>query len=505
MSTSQPNLEQNFQPELHLVTNDDKSTRLALSQEYSALPPTTPELSPEARAVDRSKMERLADNVYQTMFSYGPSHDYVNSVENLFPLSSTSKNKLWDLLSNTSASELKAMADIFKQKYGRALDNSAAPKTLHEMLQSRLSQDDMKNFSHLMTRQSEVPVEELVDGATLKTELGRDLKIGEVNRGIKLPDGRTMDLFIPRNARQPLPLMVVLNGARLAGDPDPGADGKAPGVMERETGLNMVASDKGFAVAYVYAKSPNNTGNTSWNMIGDSNNPFKNGAPTDSSYDDVQYLDNAIAQAKALLRIDNNRVGLTGFSDGARALQQYAAIRPDQVSAVMIGEGYVFSNDRKFQTSSGPAALPENTNIAAMIVHGTNDMMVPYNQGRKINGVMQGQGLYTWAARNLQGLNMPGADYSTPWAQANNWRLSNRLSTLHSITVTDRELQERYADPKKIKAPVEEYVVANGNHAWNSWQNQAGGLWFLPYTSPDRSFDFSSKFGQFLIENSKKK
>jgi len=505
MSAPQTNPEQNDKPDLYLAQNDSNLTRTALSQEFTAVPPTTPEMSPEARAVDRPKMERLADDVYKTMFSYGPTHDYVNSVENMFPLTGSTKNKLWDLLANTNASELRTMAEIFQQKYGRALDNSSPPKSLHEMLRARLSQDDMKNFSHLITRESEVPTQELVDGATLRTELGKVLKVGEVNRGIQLPDGRTMDLFIPRNARQPLPLMVVMNGARLAGDPDPGADGKAPGVMERETGLNMVAKDKGFAIAYVYAKSPNNTGNTSWNMIGDPNNPFVNGSPTDKSYDDVKYLDDAIAQAKAFLKIDNSRVGLTGFSDGARALQQYAAIRPDQVAAVMVGEGYAFSNDRKFNTSTGPAALPENTNIAAMIVHGTNDMMVPYNQGREINGKMQGQGWYTWAARNLQGLNMPGADFSTPWAQANNWRLSNKLSTLHSVTSTDRELSERYADPKKLKAPVEEYVIANGNHAWQSWQNQVGGLWFLPYTSPDRSFDFSNKFGQFLIENPKKK
>ncbi|MDX2107765.1 MAG: hypothetical protein SFY67_15290 [Candidatus Melainabacteria bacterium] len=505
MSSSQPSFEQNNQPELYLVPNDASVTRVALSQEYSAVPPTTPLLSPEARAVDRPKMERLADDVYNTMFSYGPTHDYVNSVENMFSLSSASKNKLWGLLSNTSASELQAMADIFKQKYGRALDNSGPAKSLSEMLHARLYQDDMKNFSNLLARKSEVPVQELVDGATLRTESGQDLKVGEINRGIKLPDGRTMDLFIPRNARNPLPLMVALNGARLAGDPDPGADGKAPGIMERETGLNMVASDKGFAIAYVYAKSPNNTGNTAWNMIGDPNNPFKNGTPTDYSYDDVNYLDNAIAHVKSVLKIDENRVGLTGFSDGARALQQYAAIRADKVSAVMMGEGYVFSNDRKFETTSGPKALPENTNIAAMIVHGTNDLMVPYNQGREINGKMQGQGLYIWAARKFQGLEMPGADYVTPWAQADNWRASNSLSTIFSVTSTQSEFTKRYADPRRTKAPVEEYVVINGNHAWNSWQNQTGGLWFLPYTSPNRSFDFSNKFGQFLIENSKKK
>lgn len=505
MTAPQTNFEPSDKPDLYLVQNDANVTRAALSQEYSAVPRTTPELSPEARAVERPKMERLADDVYNAMFSYGPTHDYVNTVESKFPLSSSTKNKLWDLLSNTSAAELRSMSEIFQQKYGRALDNSGPPKTLHEMLRARLSQDDMKNFSLLVTRESEVPVTERVDGATLRTELGKDLKIGEVNRGIQLPDGRTMDLFIPRNARSNMPLMVVLNGARLAGDPDPGADGKNPGVMERETGLNMVASDKGFAVAYVYAKSPNNTGNTSWNMIGDTNNPFKNGSPTDNSYDDVNYLDNAIERAKALLKIDHNRVGLTGFSDGARALQQYAAIRSDQISSVMIGEGYSFSNDRKFNTTTGPAALPENTNIAAMIVHGTSDMMVPYNQGREINGKMQGQGLYIWAARNIQGLDMPGADYVTPWAQVNNWRSSNQLSTLHSVTSTDRELTQRYADPSKRRPPVEEYVITNGNHAWNSWQNQTGGLWFLPYTSPNRSFDFSGKSGQFLIENPKKK
>jgi poly(3-hydroxybutyrate) depolymerase len=450
-------------------------------------------------------MERLADDVYNSMFSYGPTHDYVNTVESKFPLSSSTRNKLWDMLSNTSASEIKSMSEIFQQKYGRALDNSGPPKTLQEIMASRLSEADMKNFGRLLSRQEEVPVTERVDGATLRSDLGKDLKVGEVNRGIQLPDGRTMDIFIPRNARQPLPLMVVLNGARLAGDPDPGADGKNPGVMERETGLNMVASDKGFAIAYVYAKSPNNTGNTAWNMIGDINNPFKNGSPTDNSYDDVNYLDNAINKAKSLLRIDNSRVGLTGFSDGARALQQYAAIRPDQVSSVMIGEGYSFSNDRKFDTSKGPEALPENTNIAAMIVHGTNDMMVPYNQGREINGKMQGQGWYIWAARNLQGLNMPGADYVTPWAQANNWKAANSLSTLHSVKFENGEMIERYADPSKRRPPVEEHVIVDGNHAWNSWQNQAGGLWFLPYTSPNRSFDFSNKFGQFLIENPKKK
>lgn len=505
MAAPQTNHEQNDKPDLYLVQDDANVARMALSTEYSALKPKTVEISPEARAVDRPKMERLADDVYNSMFSYGPTHDYVNSVENMFPLRSATKNKLWDLLSNTSASEIRSMSEIFQQKYGRALDNSGPPKTLHEMLRARLSQDDMKNFSHLMTRESQVPAQELVDGATLRTELGKDLKVGEVNRGIQLPDGRTMDIFIPRNARQPLPLMVVLNGARIASDPDPGADGKNPGVMERETGLNMVASDKGFAIAYVYAKSPNNTGNTAWNMIGDPQNPFKNGSTTDNSYDDVNYLDNAINRAKSLLKIDNNRVGLTGFSDGARALQQYAAIRADQVSSVMIGSGYSFSNDRKFNTSNGSEALPENTNIAAMIVHGTNDLMVPYNQGREINGKVQGQGLYTWASRNIQRLDMPGADYVTPWAQVNNWRNSNKLSKLHSVISTDKQFSQSFADPNKLRPPVEEHLITNGNHAWHSWQNQAGGLWFLPYTSPNRSFDFSDKFGQFLIENPKKK
>ncbi len=485
------------------------TTRQAFSEQYFVL---AQENSGDRRAsvprgleVNRAAMEGLADQVYNTMFSFGPRNNYVNYVEGMFTLSSESRNRLWELLSNTSASELNAMSEIFQRKYG-GVYNTDRPQTLQQIVAGRLPEQDRPNFERLLNRREEVPENERIDGANLRTEAGQNLRVGQVNRGIQLPDGRTMDLFIPRNARQNMPLMVVLNGARFSDQLDPGATGRQIGVMERETGMNMVASDKGFAVAYVYARSPNNTGDTAWNMIGDPNNSFTNGMSTDRSYDDVNYLDNAIARVRSLVRIDNNRIGLAGFSDGARALQQYASIRSDQISSVMISSGYAFTQDRRIQTSQGEQTLPENSNIAAMIVHGTNDMMVPYDQNRRrLDGRIQGQGPYIWIARNLQGKEMPGTDYVAPWMQAENWRRANRLSQIHS-TDDGRLRVTRYLDSSRQNAaPVEEYVIANGNHAWHAWQNQAGGIWFVPYTSPDRSHDFSSRFGQFLIDNPRRR
>src|SRR5262249_19326999 len=77
---------------------------------------------------------------------------------------------------------------------------------------------------------------------------GKDIK--QIERGqltdVDLGDGRKYQIYVPKNAKEPMPVMMLLHSA---------SGSAADGLMSKESGMNKLAEEKGFAVVYPLAKT----------------------------------------------------------------------------------------------------------------------------------------------------------------------------------------------------------------------------------------------------------
>ncbi len=123
--------------------------------------------------------------------------------------------------------------------------------------------------------------------------------------------------------------------------------------------------------------------------------------------DDAAFLSDLIPHLTATLAADSNRVYLSGFSNGAMAVQEMLCRRPDVAAALLrgvallapaLGADFV----RQWcswgavvgrQQSKGGGAGRRRAGPAVLVVHGTADPTLPFGPGQRIaNVTMLGAG-----------------------------------------------------------------------------------------------------------------
>jgi polyhydroxybutyrate depolymerase len=159
---------------------------------------------------------------------------------------------------------------------------------------------------------------------------------------------RTYYLHTPPSYQpgHPMPLVLAFHGS--------GEQGKT---LADFTGLNQIADQQGFIVAY-----PDGIGKK-WNVSG----------KAETGEDNVAFVDAFMAHLRQIRSIDANRIYVTGISNGGILAQKLACERPNQIAA--------------FATVA--ASLPDqftshcqtNTPISLMMINGTADSVVPWNGG----------------------------------------------------------------------------------------------------------------------------
>jgi polyhydroxybutyrate depolymerase len=308
-----------------------------------------------------------------------------------------------------------------------------------------------------------VPAEFQTSGESL-LKPGSDLKVGEMTR-VKLSDGRDYDVYIPRNADKRAPVIVAMGGAGL---------GDMKGVMATESGLAIEAEKEGSIVVFANPKPRVLDGSygkesSTWHAPGRTNMP----AQVDSSYDDREYLDRVIGDLGKRTQMAE-KVGVMGFSDGARLAEVYAADRPQRVAGVVAMSGTWMDGD----------ALPHQA-IPTMIIHGDADEILPYKGG--------------FGDTSEEILVPTNLDHSKPFMQAQVWSRAaggnGRVIDRH----VEGDVEKRVYDARNI--PVVEYIIKGADHGVHDYKNNGDRWWQWALGQPDLHQDFVTRGAGFLKDN----
>jgi poly(hydroxyalkanoate) depolymerase family esterase len=203
--------------------------------------------------------------------------------------------------------------------------------------------------------------------------------------------GRAYWLFVPTSysAGNAAPLVVMLHGCTQNGDG-----------FATSTGMNVVAEEKGFLVAYPVQPSSANA-SSCWNWFLPAHQARGAGEPAS--------LAGVVTHVKSQYTIDNAKVYLAGFSAGGGMASIMGATYPDVFAAIGVHSGLEFkaattqnaaftamSSGGPDPTTQGNAAYTAMGSFAqevrVMVFHGTSDFTVA-----TVNG---NQTLTQWAQTN---------------------------------------------------------------------------------------------------------
>ena len=380
-----------------------------------------------------------------------------------FTGSGTDESKLWNTLKTLNDKEFDQVNERFAAKYGMKYASNGEKWDIHSELKDELNPLDLQRFERMIAdkKVNEVPQQFKTDGQSLLKD-GSGLKVGEMNT-VNLSDGRSYDVYVPRNADSRAPVMVAMFGA---------AAGDAKGAMAAETGLQIDAERTGSIVVFPNAKMREFKGavgaGVAWNVPGHQNLT----KDVDNSYDDRVYLDNVIADLGQRSKTAD-KVGLMGFSDGARFAQVYAADRADKVAGVVSMSGTWIEGESK------PVEA-----VPMMIVHGDSDKTLPYDGG---TGIMT-MGIAKMIDTNLE--------KSQPFMQSRVWSEAAGGDGTITSRVNHETFEERNYSAKN--GEVKEYIIKSAGHAIHDYKNDGWRGVQLILGQPQMNHDFVTKGAGFL-------
>lgn len=211
--------------------------------------------------------------------------------------------------------------------------------------------------------------------------------------------------------------------------------------MEQVTGFSDIADREGFVVVY-----PNGTGPAdilSWNAI------YCCSFALEQQVDDFQFVDELTAALLERYPIDANRIYATGFSNGAMFVYALAIARPHQFAAVAPVAGAMYASQQQ-------PRVP----MPMMIIHGTNDVVLPYDGGWGALG--------SWSGRTEPAIPvLDAADF---------WLDNNGCSHDSTVVLTERNARiETYVTCGE-NAEVTVITLIDGEHAWPTIVSNASGF-----------------------------
>ncbi|MBW4539765.1 MAG: prolyl oligopeptidase family serine peptidase [Myxacorys chilensis ATA2-1-KO14] len=159
---------------------------------------------------------------------------------------------------------------------------------------------------------------------------------------------RTYYLHTPPNyqSARPIPLVLAFHGSGQQGKP-----------LADLTGLNQLADQQGFIVAY-----PDGI-EKKWNVSGKAT----------TGEDNVAFVDALLAHLKQIRAIDTRRIYVTGISNGGILVQKLACQRPQEIAA--------FATVAASLPHQFTPTCQTKTPISLIMINGTADAVVPWNGG----------------------------------------------------------------------------------------------------------------------------
>ena len=169
----------------------------------------------------------------------------------------------------------------------------------------------------------------------------------------------------------PTPLVILLHGY-----------GETGFVQDAYFGLDAVAEDKGFLLAYPDGTVDSN-GEHFWNATDACCDLDHTGV------DDVAYLNAVIDDMERQYNVDKKRVYFTGHSNGGFMSHRMACDAAPRIAAIASLAGAVWKDASKCNPTE-PVGVVE--------IHGDMDMEVPYDGGPDLPSAMQT--VATWSQKN---------------------------------------------------------------------------------------------------------
>lgn len=163
-------------------------------------------------------------------------------------------------------------------------------------------------------------------------------------------EDRSYFLYLPDDIAPGAPLVFVLHGYTST----------AEGIIE-DYGMNSIADANGFAVCYPQG-TQDLSGTNFWNI----RFPFE-------TVDDVGFLTNLALDLQSVYELDENCTYASGMSNGGMMSYYLGCDQPDVFKAFASVTGTI--------TSNFISDCQGNIPVPFMQIHGTSDLVVPYNGG----------------------------------------------------------------------------------------------------------------------------
>ena len=156
---------------------------------------------------------------------------------------------------------------------------------------------------------------------------------------------RTYALHTPAIANQALPLVIALHGSQESGQQ-----------MSAKTGLNQLADQAGFVVAYPDGLKQK------WNVSGK------------AIEDNVVFVHALIDRVQKIRNIDPTRIYVVGLSNGGILAQKIACTDPSKIAAIAT---VAASLPQQYE-----ATCQTKTPVSLLMINGTADPIVPWQGGQ---------------------------------------------------------------------------------------------------------------------------
>jgi polyhydroxybutyrate depolymerase len=236
-----------------------------------------------------------------------------------------------------------------------------------------------------------------------------------------------------------------------------GGGGRAKG-MPLLTHFNEIADREGIVVAYPdgYRRHWTDTSGTS---------------PT--GIDDLSFVSAIIEKLTTTYRIDTRKVYAAGISNGGFFSQRLAIEFTKKISAVATVAATMQVSLAVVQALSRP--------VSVMLIHGTNDPLVPFEGGRVKAG----------ARREI----LSAHNSAVKWAELNGCHSTPSISKLTTRTEEATRVRVEKFSQCRGNAEVILYIIEGGGHTW------PGGWQYLPERiigTTSRNIDASEEIVAFF-------
>lgn len=233
---------------------------------------------------------------------------------------------------------------------------------------------------------------------------------------------RSAVVYVPEGIRSndKLPLLLVFHGSSWNGR-----------IMQQTTRFSELAEQERFIVVYPNGSGPSDI--LSWNA------EFCCSFALERDVDDLTFVDRLLAELLTRYSVDASRVYATGFSNGGMFAYMLALKRPERFAAVAVVSGAMY-----------PTQQQTHIPIPVMIIHGTDDSVIPYLGG--------------WGTlRALSGKTEPAIPAT---AAAEFWIANNGCEPAEPITSRERTARIQSYVGCTNGANVVFITLLEGSHDW---------------------------------------